>query len=299
MNSEQSIFRSGFVAIIGLPNVGKSTLLNRLLEQKIAITSPRPQTTRNRILGIKNLDNAQLIFIDTPGIHSSAEDFNRRIVQTALAAINEVNAVLWLVDGSQPATSDRKLILDTLDSSNRPVILAFNKIDLIEKSKLLPLIDEYRSIHQFEAVIPISALYGDGLDILLNELVALLPEGPQYYPSDMITDLPERFLVSELVREKVMRLCYEEVPYGVAVTVDSFQEKPEKNVVVVHATIQVERQSQKGILIGKGGSMLKRIGEQARKDIEGLLGTKVFLQLFVRVARNWRKDEELLRRFGY
>ena len=289
-------FRCG---LIGLPNVGKSTLLNRLLEQKIAITSPRPQTTRNRILGIKNLDNAQLIFIDTPGIHSSAEDFNRRLVQTALAAINEVNAVLWLVDGSQPATSDRKLILDTLDSSNRPVILAFNKIDLIEKSKLLPLIDEYRSIHQFEAVIPISALYGDGLDILLNELVALLPEGPQYYPSDMITDLPERFLVSELVREKVMRLCYEEVPYGVAVTVDSFQEKPEKNVVVVHATIQVERQSQKGILIGKGGSMLKRIGEQARKDIEGLLGTKVFLQLFVRVARNWRKDEELLRRFGY
>ena len=299
MTAETPPFRSGFVAIIGRPNVGKSTLLNRMLNQKIAITSPRPQTTRNRLTGILNLPDAQLVFLDTPGVHASNRTFNERMVRAALSTVGEVNAVLWMIDAAEPVEEDDPLILQSLRQVRPPVILVVNKIDAVDKAGILPLIDRYRVLYDFTAVVPVSALKGLGLDVLLRELVGLLPEGPRYFPPDMVTDLPERFLVAELVREKVMRLTQQEVPYAVAVVVESFEEKPEKNLVVIHAAIQVERQSQKGIIIGKGGSLLKTVGRQARQDIEVLLGARVFLELYVRVAKNWRQDDRKLREFGY
>ena len=292
-------FKSGFIALAGLPNVGKSTFLNHVLEQKIAITSSKPQTTRNRILGILNAADAQMIFIDTPGVHRSAKSFNQRIVKTAISSIQEANVVLWLVDAAQPFGDDEGLIVEALNDTRTPVVLALNKIDLIKKSQLLPMIEQYQHIHDFQAIVPISALRCVGLDEVVRELILFLPEGPEYFPVEMITDMPERFLVAELVREKVMRLCHEEVPYAVAVTIESYKEKLEKNLVVIHASIQVERQSQKGILVGKQGAMLKKIGQQARADIERLLDLRVFLNLFVRVAKNWRRDERKLRQFGY
>ncbi len=299
MSTEPTAFKSGFIALAGMPNVGKSTFLNHVLEQKIAITSARPQTTRNRILGIHNTADAQLIFIDTPGVHRSEQAFNQRMVKTALAAMDESNVVLWVVDATKPYGQDEDLILDALKRANTPTVLALNKIDLVNKGDLLQMIEHYRSLFEFAAIVPISALRNEGLRIVIDELIPLLPEGPQYFPADMITDLPERFLVAELVREKVMRLCRAEVPYAVAVTVESFEEKPEKNLVVIHAALLVERQSQKGILVGKQGSMLKQIGQQAREDIERLLGVKVYLSLFVRVSENWRRDESKLRQLGY
>ena len=299
MSNENQSIRSGFIGIIGVPNTGKSTLLNKLLDQKIAITSSKPQTTRNRILGIKNTRNAQLIFIDTPGIHKSTKNLNQRIVHTALSTLQEVNAVIWVVDSTKPFNEANTLIIENLNKFTVPTVLALNKIDLIPKHKLLPLIDWYRNLHEFVAITPLSALLGDGLDILLEDIVHLVPEGPRFFPEDMITDLSERFIVAELVREKVLRLCHEEVPHAVAVVVQSFEEKPKKNVIVIHAVIQVERVSQKGILIGKNGAMLKKIGRQAREDIEGILGVKVYLELFVRVAKNWRQDERMLRELGF
>jgi GTP-binding protein Era len=279
--------------------VGKSTLLNCLLNQKIAIVSPKPQTTRNRILGIKNEPGAQLIFIDTPGIHQTSDTFNARLVKTALAALNDVNVILWLLDVTRQEQEEESLILKAVKKVSSPLILVPNKIDLIRKEELLPLIERYRHMHPFYAIIPVSALTGEGREVLLRELISLLPEGPEYYPQDMVTDLPEQFLAAELIREKVMLYCSQEVPYAVTVTVDSFQEKPEKNLVVIHGVIHVERPSQRGILIGRQGSMLKRIGERARKDMERLLGSRVFLELYVQVNKNWRHDESQLRRLGY
>jgi GTP-binding protein Era len=299
LNSPARSFRSGFIAIIGLPNVGKSTLLNRILDQKIAITTPKPQTTRNRILGIKNLPGAQLILIDTPGVHRTSDKFNARLVKTALGTLNDVNAILWLMEATSKNHEEESLILEAVKKVSSPVILVFNKIDLIRKGALLPLMDRYSHVYSFSALMPVSALSGEGVKELMNELLSLMPEGPQYYPPDMITDLPERFLAAELIREKVTLYCSQEVPYAVAVTMDSFEDKPEQNLVVIHAVIQVERPSQRGILIGKQGAMLKRIGERARQDIERLLGARVFLHLFVQVARNWRSDENQLRRLGY
>ena len=220
--------RSGFIGIIGVPNTGKSTLLNKLLDQKIAITSSKPQTTRNRILGIKNTRNAQLIFIDTPGIHKSTKNLNQRIVHTALSTIQEVNAVIWVVDSTKPFNEANTLIIENLNKITVPTVLALNKIDLIPKHKLLPLIDRYKNLHEFVSITPLSALLGDGLDILLEDIVHLVPEGPRFFPEDMITDLSERFIVAELVREKVLRLCHEEVPHAVAVVVQSFEEKTKK-----------------------------------------------------------------------
>lgn len=299
LNSPAKPFRSGFIAIIGLPNVGKSTLLNCLLNQKIAIVSPKPQTTRNRILGIKNVPGAQLIFIDTPGIHQTSDTFNARLVKTALAALDDANVILWLLDVTKQNQEEENLILKAVKNVSSPLILVLNKIDLIRKEELLPLIERYRHMHSFSAIIPVSALIGEGLEELVKEVISLLPEGPEYYPQDMVTDLPERFLAAELIREKVMLYCSQEIPYAVTVTVDSFEEKPEKNLVVIRAMIHVERPSQRGILIGKQGSMLKRIGERARKDIEGLLGLRVFLELHIHVAKNWRHDKSQLRRLGY
>ena len=291
-------FHSGFVAIIGRPNVGKSTLLNHIVGQKIAITSPKPQTTRNRILGIQNLANAQVLFVDTPGIHEAHSPLNRYMVDQARSAALDVDVVLWLVEADRPVDTD-PMIPKLLEKSTRPVLLVINKIDTIPKDKLLPLIAAYSKICPFASIVPISALKGDGVEALMDEIPQLLPEGPRYYPEDQLTDVPERFIVAEMIREQILMRTKDEVPYGVAILVERFQENPVKNMVGIDAVINVERDSQKGILIGKGGTMLRQIGQGARKEIERMLGIKVHLQLFVRVQKNWTSSGRMMKEFGY
>jgi GTP-binding protein Era len=293
-------FRSGYVALIGAPNVGKSTLLNQLLKEKISITAPKPQTTRNRVLGILSEPDCQVVFVDTPGIHNPRDQFNRILVDTALSTLSEVDTVCFLVDPSEGGREINDFMIQNLERVKSPLVLAINKIDLMrDKGMLLPMIQKYSSLLPFEAVIPISALTGDGVGELLDEIKRLLPEGPRYFPEDYLTDQPERFFVSEIVREKIFRLLHEEVPYAVAVTVEKFSEEPERNFIHIEATVNVERDSQKAIIIGKKGQMLKEIGSQARRDIEVLLGCRVYLGLFVRVQKNWRKDRRALQEFGY
>ncbi len=292
-------FKSGFISLIGRPNVGKSTLLNLLLGEKIAIISDKPQTTRNRILGIKNHPGGQIIFLDTPGIHRARSRLNQSMVKVALATYNEVDGVCFMIEADHPDNDENDFILETLNKVKRPVFLVINKIDLIPKSELLPIMERYSRLRPFVQIIPISALLGDGAEVLLGELLKVLPEGPKLFPEDMITDLPERFLVAELIREKVFQLTREEIPYATAVAVEDFKEREEKNLIVIEATIQVERESQKGILIGEKGQMLKEIGRLARQEIEALLGAKVFLKLWVKVEKNWREDPRALRRLGY
>lgn len=295
-----SSIRSGFVALLGAPNVGKSTLMNQVLKEKISITCPKPQTTRNRILGILNRPDCQMIFVDTPGIHRARDAFNRILVDTALATLDEVDAICFVIEAPEPEREADRFALEAMAGVSTPAILVINKVDLLKnKAALLPLIDRYRGLRDFEAVVPVSALTGDGVPELIDALVGLLPEGPRYYPEDHITDQPERFLAAEIIREKVFHLTEQEVPYAAAVTVDRFSEDPERRRVHIEATIHVERPSQKGILIGKGGRMLKEIGRQARIDIEGLLGCRVFLGLFVRIQKNWRKDARQMAEFGY
>ncbi len=294
------MFKSGYVAIVGAPNVGKSTLLNRLLKQKISITGPKPQTTRNRILGILTGSDYQIIFVDTPGIHKAQDEFNRGLVETALSALGEADAVLFMIEpeGAYGYTND--FILDNLRRTHTPVILVINKIDTLRnKSDLLPLIQGFKERLDFKAVVPISALTGEGTGEILTEAVPLLLEGPQYYPGDHVTDLPERFFVAELIREKVFHLLHQEIPYAVAVVIDKFDEIPEKELIEIYATVNVERESQKAVIIGKGGQMLKEIGKQARQEIETFLGCHIYLNLFVRVQKNWRKDPRALLEFGY
>lgn len=299
-DSPSSSFRSGYVALIGAPNVGKSTLLNQILKEKISITAPKPQTTRNRIAGIVTKPGLQMIFIDTPGIHHARDPFNKIMVETALSTLNEVDVISFLIEAADAMRGIDKLIVESLRRVNTPVILAINKIDgLPDKAELLPVIDRYRSLMQFHAIVPISALTGDGVVELMEELSSLLPEGPRYYPEDYITDQPERFLVAELVREKIFHLVHQEIPYAVAVTVEKFSEDQKRGRIDIEATIHVERDSQKAIIIGKRGQMLKEIGKQARADIEALLGCHIFLGLFVRVQKNWRKDPRALSEFGY
>ena len=297
--AEKSQFKSGFISLIGRPNVGKSTLLNLLLGEKIAIISEKPQTTRNRILGIKNHPSGQIVFWDTPGIHRARSRLNQSMVKTALATYKEVDGICFLVEANQPFHDENDFILETLKNVEKPVLLVINNIDLIPKPNLLPIMDEYSRLRSFEQIIPISALLGEGAEVLVAEMLKILPEGPRLFPEDMITDLPERFLAAELIREKVFRRTREEVPYATAVVVEEFKEREEKNLVVIKATIQVERESQKGILIGEKGRMLKEIGRQAREEIESLLGAKVFLELWVKVEKNWREDPAALRRLGY
>jgi GTP-binding protein Era len=294
-----SPFKSGFVAIVGAPNVGKSTLLNQLLGQKIAITSRKPQTTRHRILGVTHLPGAQLIFLDTPGIHRAKGPLNVRIVDVALKALGEVDLVVFMTDAAVPDNRADQIILKALEKKRQPVILAINKVDLVKKKTLLPLIDQWRGSYPFKAIVPISALERIQIDELVAEMVAVLPEGPRYYPEDSVTDMPERLIAAEMIREKVFRLTGEEIPYSVAVTVESFKERPGKDLIDIQATIHVERESQKPIIIGGAGKMLKRIGEQAREEIEHMVGRKVFLKLWVRVQRNWTRDAGAVRRFGY
>jgi GTP-binding protein Era len=297
---EKKEFKSGYVAIVGAPNVGKSTLLNQLLKQKISITAPKPQTTRNRILGILTGSGCQIIFVDTPGIHKAQDEFNRGLVETALSTLGESDAVLFMIEPEFAYGPTNEYIMRNLRRLHTPVILLINKVDALRnKGELLPLIQGYRERLDFKAIIPISALKGEGTGDILAEVVALLPEGPQYYPEDYVTDQPERFFAAELIREKVFHLVHQEIPYGVAVVIDKFSEIPEKNLIEIDSTINVERGSHKAIIIGKGGQMLKEIGKQARREIETFLGCHIYLGLFVRVQKNWRKDPRALLEFGY
>jgi GTP-binding protein Era len=292
-------FHSGFVAILGAPNAGKSTLLNRLLGEKIAITSRKPQTTRNRILGVVHRAKAQLVFIDTPGIHKARVPLNVRIVDTALAVLADVDLVLVLADAAQPDPASETYLLQRLAAVNKPLLLALNKIDRVPKNELLAQMAAWSGRRPFEAILAISALKGLEIDALLDAMQQRLPEGPPFFPEDTLTDVPERFIVAELIREKVFRLTGEEIPYAAAVTVDAFKEDSRSGRIRIHASIHVERDSQKGIVIGKGGRKLKEIGQAAREDIERLLAARVYLELFVRVQKNWSRDTRALRKFGY
>lgn len=296
---EASTFRSGFVAIVGRPNVGKSTLMNRLLGQKVSIVSPRPQTTRTRIMGIKNVPGAQLVFVDTPGIHKAGGHFHKVMVRAAMTTLQEADLILWMVEATDPLSADNTLILDALKAVSSPILLAMNKVDLVQKERLLPAIDQFRSLLPFAEIVPISATEGDNVDRLESLLIQYLPRGRPLYPLDQLTDRPERFVMAELIREKVFQFLHQEVPYAVAVEVEHMKAREGRELTDVEATIYVERESQKGIIIGRGGAMLKKIGEQARPEIEMLLGTQIFLKLWVKVRSDWQKDDEALKRFGY
>jgi len=291
-------FLSGFIAIIGPPNIGKSTLLNRVLGKKIAITTPKPQTTRNRIVGIYHRDDYQIVFIDTPGIHRTRSLFHKSMVSSAKASLEEVDIILLIV-GPESVDDEMNIIFSLLRKTDKPVILAINKIDLIRKENLLPLIESYSKLHYFDAIIPISALYGDGLDVLKEELKKRLTPGPQFFPPDMITDKSEAFLIAEIIREKIYYEARDELPYSSAVIVERLEEDPERNLLIVMAVIYVEKQSQKGILIGKNGAMIKRIGRKARMEIERVFYIKVYLELVVRVKKKWSRDTRSLRKLGY
>jgi GTP-binding protein Era len=299
-NSPAETFKSGFTAIIGAPNVGKSTLLNTMIGEKVSIVSNKPQTTRNRIAGVSHRPGHQIVFLDTPGIHKSTKPLNSKMVEVAMSSIKDVDIILLVVDADSPEPASEQLILTRLQSSRQPpVILALNKIDLIKKPKLLQLIDRWRNAYPFEEIIPVSATEGTQVDELLSAMEKRLPIGPPYFPEDMITDMPERFIAAEMVREKVFTLTAREIPFSTAVTIEAFEELPKQNLVRIHAAIHVERDSQKGIIIGKQGAMLRAIGEAARLDIEQMLGTRVFLKLFVRIEKNWSKDARALRKLGY
>jgi GTP-binding protein Era len=292
-------FKSGYIAIVGAPNAGKSTLLNRMLGEKISITSKKPQTTRNRIIGVAHRPSAQLVFIDTPGIHRAKDPLNTRIVAAALSTLTDVDLVLVILDVAHPDPSSEGFLVKKLKEQKRSVILVLNKIDLLEKQKLLSIIDTWANVYPFDAIVPVSAKYGSQVEQLVKTMETVLPIGPQYFTEETLTDLPERFIAAEIIREKVFRLTGQEIPYSTAVTIDSFTQKRRDGLVKIYATIHLERDSQKGIIIGKKGNKLRKLGEESRKEIERMVGTKVFLKLFVRVQKNWSKDTKAIRRFGY
>lgn len=296
--AENMAFHSGFVAIIGRPNVGKSTLLNRIVGQKVAIMSDKAQTTRNRIQGIYTTSDTQMVFIDTPGIHKPHSRLGDFMVKSALSTLGEVDAVLFMINADERRGAGDNFIIDRLKNVKKPIYLVINKIDQVHPDHLLEIMDQYKDALPWKEVYPISALEGNNVDELIATLKAQLPEGPQYYPSDQITDHPERFIISELIREKVLELTRQEVPHSTAVVIDSIKRQDEEKIHV-QATIIIERSSQKGIIIGKGGSMLKKIGSMARKDIENLLGDKVYLELWVKVQENWKDRQDLLASYGY
>jgi GTPase len=299
---ETDMFKSGFISIIGRPNVGKSTLLNRIVGERIAITTHKPQTTRNKIMGIRNLSGeqqGQLIFLDTPGIHRATTPLNRAMVDAATGTFGNVDLLLLIAEaGTAPHPEDR-FILEALKKTPLPVFLVINKIDLVEKPKLLPLIDSFLSLHPFREILPLSALKGDGVDRLIGEIWKLLPEGPQYFPEEMMTDRSERFIAAEIIREKITLRTHQEIPYATAVVVDAFKEDEDRNMIRIAATIHVAKDSQKGIIIGKKGAMLKEIGTRARLEMEKFFAAKVFLELFVRVAKDWTNDPRMIQEFGY
>lgn len=290
--------KSGFVAIVGRPNVGKSTLLNRVVGQKIAIMSDKAQTTRNKIQGVYTTDDAQLIFIDTPGIHKPKHRLGDFMVETAYSALREVDVTLFMISADQKRGKGDDFIIERLRQSQTPVFLVINKIDKVHPDALLAIIEDYSSQMDFAEIVPISATEGNNFETLMKLLIDEMPEGPQYFPEDQITDHPEYFIVSELVREKVLLLTRDEVPHSVAVVVDSMK-RDHNDKVHIQATIIVERDSQKGIIIGKGGKMLKQIGTKARLDIEHLLDDKVFLELWIKVQKDWRDKQTFLTDYGY
>ena len=291
-------FKSGFVAIVGRPNVGKSTFMNYVLGQKIAIMSDKAQTTRNKIQGVYTKEDAQIVFLDTPGIHKPKHELGEFMVKSAYSALKEVDAVLFMVNVSEKRGPGDDFIIEKLKGIKTPIFLVLNKIDLVTPEVLLERVESYKDALDFAGAFPISVLQGNNVNELMEGLINALPEGPQYYPADQITDHPEYFVVSELIREKILQLTQEEIPHSVAVTVDKMQ-KDEFDKVHVYANIIVERKSQKGIIIGKGGRLLKEIGTRARHDIQQLLGNKVYLELWVKVEKDWRKRKSNLQEYGY
>ncbi|WP_139070021.1 GTPase Era [Bacillus sp. FJAT-27225] len=291
--------KSGFISIIGRPNVGKSTFLNRVIGQKIAIMSDKPQTTRNKVQGVLTQEDAQLIFIDTPGIHKPKHKLGDFMMKVAQNTLKEVDVVLFMVSAEEGFGRGEEFILEKFQSIKTPVFLIINKIDKVHPDQLLKIIDDYKERHPFKEIVPISALEGNNVDRLLDQIKKYLPEGPQFYPADQVTDHPERFIVSELIREKALHLTREEIPHSLAVVIEKMERDSSKDMVHVMATVIVERDSQKGIIIGKQGSMLKEIGKRARVDIENLLGSKVFLELWVKVQKDWRNKMSQLRDFGF
>jgi GTPase len=290
-------FRSGYVSIIGQPNVGKSTLLNALLGEKVSIVTAKSQTTRNRIIGIKTLPGAQIIFIDTPGIHKPKHKLGEAMVKTAVGSLQEVDVVLFMVEPHKPDKDDRDIVA-LLQKVKSPVLLLINKIDTIRKQELLPVINRLSELFSFMEIIPVSAINKDGIDVLVQKICDNLPPGPKYFPDDLFTDQAERFMVSEIIREKIMAMTEEELPHAVAVEVVKWTER-EDGLISISCNIYIEREGQKAIIIGKHGSMLKAIGSAARVDIEKLLNAKVFLALWVKVRKKWRDDDQLLRELGY
>jgi GTP-binding protein Era len=296
-NMNNKVFKSGFVSIIGRPNVGKSTLLNCIIGEKIVITSDKPQTTRNRIQGIHNISSGQIVFIDTPGIHAGRSRLNKSMVEVARSAISGVDLLLLVVDAAAQADAD--FIHDILKRVKIPVVLVLNKIDLLaDKNLVLNRIAAWAALHQFQEIVPIAAGRNDGVEQLVSIVCGYLPEGPAMFPDDILTDMPEKFIVAEMIREKVFRLTHDEIPYSTAVVVESFIER-ENGVIAISAAIMLERSTQKGIVIGHRGEMLKKIGSQARQDIERLLDTRIFLELFVKVVENWSERPSKLRELGY
>jgi len=292
------VFKSGFIAILGRPNVGKSTFFNTIIGDKISIVADKPQTTRNRITGIKNFSDAQLIFLDTPGMHQPKTPLNRAMVQAARETIGDADVLLMMVEADSSIGPHDLFLIEALAGVKTPVFLAINKIDRVEKPKLLPLIDQYSKLFDFKGIFPISALKNDGLDELIACLKEALPQGPQLFPDDIATDATERFIAGEFIREQILLLTKQEVPYASAVMIDAFKEDEAKNLIRISATIHVEKESQKAIMIGKKGAMLKKIGTQARLSMENLFGAKVFLELFVRVKKDWTGSDRMLREFG-
>ena len=297
---QQNGYKSGFVSIVGRPNVGKSTFLNRVIGQKIAIMSDKPQTTRNKVQGVLTQENSQTIFIDTPGIHKPKHKLGEFMLKVSRNALKEVDIIMFMVNAEQKIGKGDEFIIEMLEGNQTPVFLVINKIDQVHPDELAGIIDSYKDKFNFAEIIPISALQGNNVDSLLSTIDKYLPEGPQYYPADQITDHPERFIISELIREKVLHTTREEIPHSIAVVIDKIKRDEEnENMIRVQATIMVERDSQKGIVIGKKGALLKQVGTEARKDIEMLLGSKVFLELWVKVQKDWRNKQAHLRDFGF
>lgn len=292
------LIKSGFISIIGRPNVGKSTLLNQFVGHKIAIVSDKPQTTRNRILGILTTEDAQAVFIDTPGIHKPRHKLGAYMTRLAQKTLEEVDLVLYVVDASIPPGGGEEYILDQLQDIKTPVLLVLNKIDLIKKPELLPVIDWFQKRYSFQEIVPVSALNGENLEQLKMLITANLTEGPFFYPAEMVTDQPEVFVAGEIIREKVLHLTREEIPHAVAVVIEQMQQRP-NGVLYIAGVIYVERDSQKGIIIGKKGGMLKEIGKLARQELEAIFGSRVYLELWVKVKKDWRDDEQILRSLGY
>ena len=292
------VFKSGFIAILGRPNVGKSTFFNAVIGDKISIVADKPQTTRNRISGILNFPEAQLIFLDTPGMHNPKTPLNRAMVKAARDTIGDADLILMMVEADKPVGAQDLFLIEALAGVQAPVFLAINKTDRAEKSLLLPLMDQCRRLYDFAGIFPVSARTGNGLEALIHGIKEALPDGPRLFPDDIATEATERFIAGEFIREQILRLTSQEIPYASAVEIDAFKEDESKNLIRISATILVEKESQKAIMIGKKGAMLKKIGTRARLAMENLFGAKVFLELFVRVKKDWTTSDKMLRELG-